>query len=64
LIKECFNNQRDETECRVIAYQLVSFLQIAFYRGKDFERYSSIDVMNEHQRHQLCRVLVEDAVKE
>lgn len=64
LIKECFNNQRDETECRVIAYQLVSFLQIAFYRGKDFERYSSIDVMDEHQRHQLCRVLVEDAVKE
>lgn len=64
MVKACFNNQKDETECRLIAYQLVSFLQLAFYRGKDFERYSSIDVMNRNQRHQLCRMLVENAVKE
>ena len=64
MVKDCFNNRKAEVECRVIAYQLVSFLQLAFYRGKDFERYSSINVMDREQRHQLCRMLVENAVKE
>lgn len=62
LVKACFSEQKNETECRVIAYQLVSFLQLAFYRGKDFERYSSIDVMDKEQRRQFCQLLVENIV--
>jgi len=35
---------KEETECRLIAYQLVAFLQTLFYRIDDVGRYMGIDL--------------------
>ena len=36
--------QKSETECRVIAYQLISFIQLVFYRSETFKKYAGIDL--------------------
>lgn len=43
-IRAHFDAQKSETDCRIIAYQMVSFLQLAFYRAEAFMRYAGIDL--------------------
>lgn len=59
LIKECYNNKKTETECRLAAYQLISTLQLAFYRSDHFLKYSGIDIMNQNQRNQSLQTMVD-----
>lgn len=53
LVRECFGERRSEDECRLIAYQLISFSQLVFYRSADFQRYTGIDVDDKRQRDEL-----------
>ena len=48
-IRAYFNGRKSETECRVIAYQLVSFLQLAFYRSDAFFKYTGVDLTEEKE---------------
>jgi len=50
MIKECCGDKRSETECRIIAYQLISFSQLVFYRSGDFLKYTGIDITDKKQR--------------
>lgn len=50
-IKGYFGNRKSDTECRVIAYQMISFMQLVFLRSEEFLKYSSIDIYNAEQRH-------------
>jgi AcrR family transcriptional regulator len=50
MVKECFGDKRSETECRIIAYQLISFSQLIFYRSDDFLKYTGIDINDKEQR--------------
>ena len=52
-IRAHFGGRKNETECRVIACQLVSFLQLAFYRSDAFYKYTGIDLTSEEE----CRKL-------
>lgn len=52
-IREHFHGKASEMECRVIAYELVSFLQLAFYRTDDFYKYSGISLMDSEDRKKL-----------
>ena len=52
-LKEHFGNRRTETECKVIAYQLISFLQLTLLRAEAFYRYAGIDVQKPEQVEQL-----------
>ncbi|MGN0098038.1 MAG: TetR/AcrR family transcriptional regulator [Candidatus Methanomethylophilaceae archaeon] len=42
IIREC--TECSETECRMTAYQMVSFLQLVFYRMDDLGRYLGMDL--------------------
>lgn len=46
LIREYFGETKNETQCRIVAYQLTSFLQLVLYRADSFEKYCGINVMN------------------
>lgn len=46
-IRAHFDNQKSETECRIIAYQIVSFLQLVFYRADAFTNYAGINLSKE-----------------
>ncbi|MNM96956.1 putative DNA-binding transcriptional regulator [compost metagenome] len=52
-IKEHFEGTRDEKFCKVIAYELVSFLQVIFYRAKDFYKYAGVDIYKESELKEL-----------
>lgn len=41
LVRECCP-ARGETECRVIAYELIAFIQLVFYRREDFTKYAGL----------------------
>lgn len=51
IIKEHFGNKKNDTECRIIAYQMISFMQLVFLRSEDFFKYSGIDIFNVEQRN-------------
>lgn len=63
-VKDCFNKKKSEAECRTIAFQLITFMQIAFYRTEDYKKYSGIDINIESQRHQLYQMVVNNLITE
>lgn len=58
MIKECLGDSHSETECRLIAYQLTTFTQIAFVRSDDFRKYAGLDIMNTKERNALFEMMV------
>lgn len=48
-IKAHFGVKKSETECRVIAFQMVYTMQLIFYRADDFRKYAGIDITNSLQ---------------
>lgn len=52
-IRNHFCGERSETECRIIAYQMVSFLQLVFYRAEDFLGYTGINLSYEEACDEL-----------
>lgn len=43
-IKEHFHGTKDEKHCKILAYEIVCFLQVVFYRAKDFQNYSGVNI--------------------
>lgn len=46
-IREHFGNRRSDTECRVAAYEMISFLQLVLYRSEEFLRYTGMNLSEE-----------------
>lgn len=63
-IKDCFRGRKSEAECRTIAFQLITFMQVAFYRADDYKKFSGIDMNIESQRHQLYQMVVNNLITE
>ena len=59
MIKECYGDRRSETECRIIAYQLIAFSQLLFYRSSDFLKYTGIDIEDKRQRDELFQTILD-----
>jgi AcrR family transcriptional regulator len=62
IIKEHYTD-KSEAECRIIAYQLISFLQLIFYRSTEFFKYSGIDIMNREERDKLLQLIIDNTIK-
>jgi TetR/AcrR family transcriptional regulator, regulator of cefoperazone and chloramphenicol sensitivity len=54
-IREHFGAIKNEIDCRIIAYEMVSFMQLAFYRSEAFLRYTGINLSEES----ACNMLIE-----
>lgn len=52
-IRDHFCGKRSETDCRIIAYQMVSFLQLVFYRAEDFLGYTGMNLSYEEACDEL-----------
>ncbi|MCI1969470.1 TetR/AcrR family transcriptional regulator [Clostridium luticellarii] len=53
LVKGCFEETKSDKKYRVISYQLISFMQLVFYRADEFKSFSKIDIMNKKERDAL-----------
>lgn len=58
MVKECIGDKHSETECRIIAYQLISFSQLIFYRSTDFLKYTGVDINDKEQRDALFQTIL------
>lgn len=50
LLREIFGPAKSETELRLIAFQIITFTQVAFLRAGRFRQFSGIDLFNDSQR--------------
>lgn len=62
-VRECFNRDKNDKECKIIAYELVAFMQIVFYRADDFKKFSNIDIMDKSERDRLIDMQLDLLIK-
>ncbi|HEX3039199.1 MAG TPA: TetR family transcriptional regulator [Caproiciproducens sp.] len=46
ILREYFGERRTELECRIIAYQMITYMQVAFFRADAFQKYTGLDIMD------------------
>lgn len=63
LVKECFDESRSNEECKVISYQLISFMQLVFYRSDEFKLFSGINIMNKEERDNLINMQINSLIR-
>lgn len=63
MIKECLGDGHSEMECRIIAYQLISFSKIVFFRADDFRKYAGLDVTKAEERKVLFTTMVDNLIR-
>ncbi|AJA46520.1 transcriptional regulator, TetR family [Clostridium pasteurianum DSM 525 = ATCC 6013] len=63
LVKECFQESKNDEECKIISYQLISFMQLVFYRADEFKSFSKIDIMNKQERDRLVDIQLDLFIK-
>jgi hypothetical protein len=47
ILREYFGESRTELECKVIAYQMITYMQVAFFRADAFQKYTGLNILNE-----------------
>ena len=52
-IRDAVKGKKDEQFCKAAAYQLVSILQLVFYRADDFYKYSGINVHDPNEMNRF-----------
>ena len=62
VLREIFGAQKDEQEVRMIAFTLVTTLQVIFLRERTFRRYAGIDIFAEEQRDRWIDKLVDQFI--
>jgi len=63
LVREIFGSQKSEIEVRLLAYELVVTLQVAFLTQDAFRRYTGIDQHDEAQMDAMLDLLVDHLLK-
>lgn len=63
LVKECFQGSKGEEECKIISYQLISFMQLVFYRADEFKSFSQINIMNKKERDKFIDIQLDLFIK-
>ena len=53
ILRECFGEKKTELECKVIAYQMISFMQLCLLRADAFQKYSGFDIFDASVRKNL-----------
>ncbi|MFA6805366.1 MAG: TetR/AcrR family transcriptional regulator [Candidatus Methanomethylophilaceae archaeon] len=63
MVRECLPD-KNEMYCRTIAYELIIFLQVAFYRSEEFRQYCGYRLENEDDRKQLLSLQLDLLLRE
>jgi len=52
-VKKHYGDKKSDSECKIIAFQLVYSFQLIFYRHADFYKYSGFNIDNKDDLHKL-----------
>ncbi|MGN0637056.1 MAG: TetR/AcrR family transcriptional regulator [Huintestinicola sp.] len=58
-IRAHFGGRKSEEECRVIAYELSSMMQLVIYRLEDFAGFSGLDLRDSKQLHRFIDMRID-----
>lgn len=58
-IRAHFGERKTENECRIIAYELSSMMQLVIYRLEDFSEFSGIDLRDKEQLHRFIDMRID-----
>ncbi len=53
ILQEYFHGTKSELECKIIAYQMISFLQLIFFRSDTFYKFTGANLHDAQVRKQL-----------
>lgn len=56
LVKECLQGSKTDEECKIISYQLISFMQLVLYRADEFKIFSNININVKEERDRLIDI--------
>lgn len=62
LLKQIFNEQKNEMELRILAMQILYPIQVTALNPGSFHLYSGIDLSNTEQRSQFVEVLIDNLI--
>jgi AcrR family transcriptional regulator len=60
ILREIFGMTKSEKELRVLAFQIITPLQLASIRNDAFRAYAGIDLFNEEQRNAMIDMLIDN----
>lgn len=63
LVKECLDGKKSDEECKIISYELISFMQLVFYRADTFKSFIRADIMNKEERDRLIDMQLDLLIK-
>lgn len=52
-VRECVGDKKSETECRILSYEIISFMQLVFYREDEFKKFTGVNFSREGQVEKL-----------
>jgi hypothetical protein len=59
VIRECYENKKTETECRMTSYLLISSLQLMLYRNEDYFKFTGIEARDKQKRDEALQIMVD-----
>lgn len=62
ILRDIFSGSKEEVELRLIAFQLITAMQVMFLRAAAFRLYSGIDIYDEEQRNRAIEIIVNNAI--
>jgi hypothetical protein len=60
ILREIFGMTKTEKELRVLAFQIITPLQVASLRNDTFRGYAGIDLFNDEQRNSTIDMLIDN----
>jgi AcrR family transcriptional regulator len=59
LIRQFFGGQKNDLEIRLMAFSMVTTMQVAYIRSDAFRLYAGMDIQNEQHRNELINMIVD-----
>ncbi len=59
LLRQYFEGRKSDLEIRMMAFSMVTTIQVAYIRSDAFRIYAGMDIQNEQQRNQLIDLVVD-----
>lgn len=63
LLKEHFSGKKNEFEIKLMAFEIISFLQTLMIKAEDFFKYSGKDIRDDHQREYVIETYLKSMLK-
>jgi hypothetical protein len=59
LVRQFFGEKKNDLDIRLMAFSMVTTLQVAYIRSDAFRLYAGMDIQNEQHRNELINKIVD-----